>query len=170
MPICRDFHFLVYVLENVCLWLEPGDLCFPPHVSFLTRPSVLQEDRAGCVRAAHRVVLGCQASCHDRRAVSLEAHLPPQPVLTVCPLLPSGGRDPQGADLRGEAGRMQRGHQCQRRRLLCVLGLRTSLRAAGAAALRGRYFQVKLSVSFLAALYPPPSSLVPLSCLSVAPS
>lgn len=55
----------------------------------------------------------------------------------------SGPRDPEGSDVRGEAGRLQRGLQRPGRRLLRVLGLRTCLRASGVEAVRRGNLKVK---------------------------
>lgn len=62
-----------------------------------------------------------------------------QPLSPVC----SCHRDPEGSDVRGEAGRLQRGLQRPGCRLLRVLGLRTCLRASGVKAFRRGNLKVK---------------------------
>lgn len=114
-------------LPTPCSW-RPGRGC-------LLRPGPFQHGLWVCAPLQPRPV---QAVAAAGRALS-SSHVA---VLTVC-LLPSCRRDPEGADLRGEAGRLQRGCPCQGRCLLRVLGLRASLRAAGAEALRDLHCQVK---------------------------
>lgn len=84
----------------------------------------------------------CQGCGADSRVTTVGA-APGAPCSQPVSPLPSCHRDPEGADLRGEAGSLQRGRQRQGRRLLRVLGLRARLRASGAAALRGRHREVK---------------------------
>ena len=90
----------------------------------------LQGQGAGGVVVQRTQCLWSQERCF--RAAS-------QPLSPVC----SCPRDPEGADVRGEAGRLQRGLQCPGRRLLRVLGLRTCLRASGVEAFRRGNLKVK---------------------------
>lgn len=86
--------------------------------------------------------LRCQQGCGTVGAASVELSAALAASRSLSPMC-SCHRDPEGADIRGEAGRLQRGLQRQGRRLLCVLGLRTGLRASGTEALRGRNLKVK---------------------------